>query len=82
MIAQLRNGAVELDNLLGLILSVQIMHDLFIENPSVGDPGYSMVDNTPDMTHIKGYPGSEFASGPKSGGELSLWALELVVPCY
>lgn len=49
MIAELRDGAAELDIFLGLILSVQIMHDLFIENPCVGDPEFFMIDKMPEV---------------------------------
>ena len=50
MIAELWKGAAQLENILGLILSVQIMHDLFIENPCVGDPEFFMVDKTSEVT--------------------------------
>ena len=46
MIAQLRKGADPLDNMLGLVLSTQILHELFIENPSPGDPNFPMVDRS------------------------------------
>ena len=47
MIAELRKGTAQLDHFLGFVLSVQIMHDLFIENPCVGDPDFFMVDKSP-----------------------------------
>jgi hypothetical protein len=81
MIAELRKGAAELDNFLGLILSVQIMHDLFIKNPCVGDPGFFMVDNTPDTTHISVYPGLEYGPRvPKIHSFPGRWALEWDFP--
>ena len=52
MIAELREGADHLDSFLGVILSTQILHDLFIENPCTGDPEFSMVDKTPDVTGL------------------------------
>lgn len=47
MIAKLQKGAAQFDSFLGLIMSMQIMHDIFIENPIAGDPGFAMVDKTP-----------------------------------
>jgi asparagine synthase (glutamine-hydrolysing) len=43
----LRKGATQLDSFLGAILSVQILHALFIENPRLGDPDFPMVDKSP-----------------------------------
>lgn len=50
MMAELQKGSTELDSSVGLILSTQIMHDLFFENPRVGDPQFYMVDNTPEIS--------------------------------
>ena len=43
----LQVGEVALDYILGLVLSVQILHARFIEGEISGDPNFAMVDKTP-----------------------------------
>ncbi|KAF8589346.1 N-terminal nucleophile aminohydrolase [Ramaria rubella] len=47
LLGRLRNTEGHLDAILGLVLSVQILHALFIENNVVGDPQFPMVDRSP-----------------------------------
>jgi asparagine synthase (glutamine-hydrolysing) len=49
MMEEVEKGASQLDNFLGLILSMQMIHDVFIENPTLGDPDFPMVDKTPEV---------------------------------
>jgi hypothetical protein len=50
--AELRERANFFDSFLGVILSTQILHDVFTENPCAGDPESFMVDKTPDVTRF------------------------------
>jgi len=47
MLAELQGGEIQLDSILGLVLSVQILHSLFIEGEIIGDPDFPMMDRSP-----------------------------------
>lgn len=47
MVARLRGGAKELDVILSMVLSVQILHALFIQGDIGGDSSFPMIDKSP-----------------------------------
>ena len=47
MMKRLRGGAKELDVILSIVLSVQILHALFIQGDIVGDSDFPMIDKSP-----------------------------------